>query len=61
MTFKKNHKDRIMPFGLVPLDREAIAFKGRVGQKEKLKSVPNWQEQFRDFVDELTREAGIDD
>ncbi len=61
MTFDKNNKHRAHPMGTVPLDREAIAFKGRIGQKEKLKTVPNWQERFRDFVDELIQELTIDD
>lgn len=43
----------MQPKGSRPLDREAIAFKGRLGQKEKLKNVPDWQERLRDFVDEL--------
>lgn len=61
MTFKKNHKDRILPVGSVPLDRDAIAFKGRMGQKEKLRTIPDWQERFRDFVDQLIQESEIDD
>ncbi len=61
MPFKKNNKDRIMPAGGISLDREAIAFKGRMGQKEKLKLVPNWQEQLRDFVDELIKGIEIED
>jgi hypothetical protein len=32
------------------LDKQAIAFKGYEGQKEKLKAVPDWQERLREFV-----------
>jgi hypothetical protein len=39
-----------------PLDKEAIAFKGYAGQKEKLKAIPDWQERLRLFVDELIQE-----
>jgi len=51
MPFQKNHK-----LGFTsdePLDRLPICFKGRVGQKERLKTVLNWQEQLRDFIDTL--------
>ncbi|MEC4814005.1 MAG: hypothetical protein SAK29_12135 [Scytonema sp. PMC 1069.18] len=61
MVFKKNHPHRMLPSGEVALDKEAIAFKGRVGQKEKLKLIPNWQERMRDFVDELIQELTIND
>ena len=61
MPFKKNNSNQIKPVSSVSLDREAIAFKGRIGQKEKLKKVDNWQERLRNFVDELIKEAGIDD
>ena len=40
-----------LPYGDEPLDTKPISFKGRLGQLEKLKAVPNWQEQLRDFVD----------
>lgn len=56
MPFQKGHKlgakkklDRL-------LDKEAIAFKGYAGQKEKLKAVPDWQERLRGFVDHLITE-----
>jgi len=51
MVFKKNHK-----FGFTsdnPLDSIAISLKGRVGQREALKNIPNWQAQVRDFMDTL--------
>ncbi|MGI2909451.1 hypothetical protein [Tolypothrix sp. VBCCA 56010] len=40
---KKNFKDE--------LDNLPICFKGRLGQKAKLKAIPNWQERLREFVD----------
>jgi hypothetical protein len=61
MTFDKNNKHRARPIGATALDRDAIAFKGRMGQKEKLKTIPNWQERFRDFVDQLIQESTIED
>ena len=36
-----------------PLEKNPICFLGRVGQKEALKNIPEWQELIRDFVDEL--------
>ena len=51
MTFQKNH--RLGFFSENPLDRTAISVKGRVGQREALKKVPNWQAQIRDLIDDL--------
>jgi len=51
MTFQKNHK-----FGFTtdnPLEKIPISIRGRIGQKEALRSIPNWQEQVRDFLDTL--------
>lgn len=54
MAFKKGHK-----FGFTsedPLEKEPICFKGRKGQKEKLKTIPDWQEHLREFIDKLAEE-----
>jgi len=51
MPFEKNNK-----LGFTsnkPLDRIAISLKGRVGQREALENIPNWQAQVRDFMDTL--------
>jgi hypothetical protein len=53
MPFQKGHKLGAKKHLKRPLDKEAIAFKGYEGQKEKLKAVPDWQERFREFVDQL--------
>jgi hypothetical protein len=53
MPFQKKHKLGALPYADEPLDTKPISFKGRKGQLEKLKAVPNWQEQLRDFVDQL--------
>jgi hypothetical protein len=39
-----------------PLDSQPICFKGYEGTKEKLKTVPNWQERFRQFAEQLITE-----
>ncbi len=54
MTFQKNHKLGFTSEN--PLDREPICFKGRKGQKEKLKAVLGWQERLRDFIAILIEE-----
>jgi hypothetical protein len=56
MPFEKGHKLGARKRLKRPLDKEAIAFKGYEGQKEKLKAVPDWQEQLREFVDQLLSE-----
>lgn len=56
MPFRKNHKLGAQKFLSRPLDPQPITFKGYEGQKEALKSVPNWQERFREFADTLIKE-----
>ncbi|WP_414586291.1 hypothetical protein [Scytonema sp. PCC 10023] len=53
MPFKKGHQLGAKKKLQRPLDKQAIAFKGYEGQKEKLKAVPDWQERLREFVDQL--------
>ncbi|WP_341528195.1 hypothetical protein WKK05_02240 [Nostoc sp. UHCC 0302] len=51
MPFQKNHK-----LGFTsdtPLDKDPICFKVKPGVKDKLRSVPNWQELLREYVDQL--------
>ncbi|KAB8334077.1 hypothetical protein SD80_006380 [Scytonema tolypothrichoides VB-61278] len=56
MPFQKNHKFGAKKKLLRPLDKEVIAFRGYEGQKNKLRSVPDWQERLREFVDDLIGE-----
>ena len=56
MPFTKGHKLGAKKRLKRPLDKEAIAFKGYEGQKEKLKAVLDWQERLREFVDQLISE-----
>lgn len=53
MPFEKGNKLGAKKRLKRPLDKEAIAFKGYKGQKEKLKAVTDWQEKLRGFVDTL--------
>jgi hypothetical protein len=56
MTFQKGNQLGAKKRLKQPLDKDAIAFKGYEGQKEKLKAVPDWQERLREFVDQLLSE-----
>lgn len=58
MPFKKNHKYRWKSNKNKVLDKAPICFKGWEGQKDKLKTVPDWQEHLRKYVDELIDKYG---
>ncbi|MCV3216608.1 hypothetical protein OGM63_24395 [Plectonema radiosum NIES-515] len=45
IKFKPNNK--------VAYDKAPVQFKVLPGVREKLKTVPDWQERLRDFVDSL--------
>ena len=57
MPFSPNHKYRWKSDKERVLDKSPICFKGYDGQKEKLKTVPNWQERLREFVDGLIEDV----
>lgn len=56
MPFQKNNQIGAKKIIKEQLDAQPICFKGRLGQKDKLKAVPNWQERLREFVDELIKD-----
>jgi hypothetical protein len=58
MPFQKNNKFRVLPSNEVAFDKSPLCFKVREGVKEKLKTVPDWQERLRKFVDELIDDMG---
>jgi len=54
MSFQKKHE-----FGFTskqPLDKDPICFKVLPGVKDKLKTIPDWQERLRELVDKLIKE-----
>ncbi|NEU76548.1 hypothetical protein PI95_029560 [Hassallia byssoidea VB512170] len=61
MPFQKNNQLGARKRLKRPLDKEVIAFRGYEGQKEKLKTVPDWQERLREFVDQLISELPKND
>ena len=56
MPFQKNNKLGALPYGDKPLDTKPVSFKPRLGQLEKLKKVPSWQEKLRDCIDTLIKD-----
>jgi hypothetical protein len=60
MPFQKNNQLGAKKILKEELDQQPICFKGRLGQKEKLKTVPKWQERLREFVDGLLEEKPSD-
>lgn len=36
-----------------PLDKSPVQVKVRIGVKETLSSIPGWQDQLRDAIDEI--------
>ena len=59
MPFQKNNQYKAQKFLERPLDTNPVTFKGYKGQREALKSVPNWQEHLREYVDKLIEESKL--
>jgi len=55
MPFQK--KNKLGFTSKQPFDKDPVCFKVLPGVKDKLKSVPDWQERLREFVDRLIVEA----
>jgi hypothetical protein len=47
---------KFRPDNHVAYDKAPVQFKVLPGVREKLRTVPNWQERLRDFVDQLISE-----
>ncbi len=58
MPFQKQHKLGAKPLNDEPFDRTPVCFKVKQGVREKLKAVPNWKEQLREFVAHLIEKSG---
>ncbi len=58
MRFQKNNKYGFVSNRERPLDSKPISFKGFEGQRDALKNIPGWQEQLREFVDQLIEKSG---
>lgn len=57
MPFRKNNKLGAQKLLKRSLDKQPITFKGYEGHREAVKSVPNWQERLRDFVEKMIEES----
>lgn len=57
MPFQKNNQFRMRPYGETPMDKQPLCLKVPIGVKEQLKTIPNWQERLRKFIDELIAES----
>jgi hypothetical protein len=57
MPFQKGHKLGFTSDA--PLDKDPVCFKVMPGVKARLKAVPNWQEQLREYVDQLIQEESL--
>ncbi|MBW4672144.1 MAG: hypothetical protein KME60_33145 [Cyanomargarita calcarea GSE-NOS-MK-12-04C] len=49
-------KTKFTPHNHVAYDKAPVQFKVLPGVREKLRTVPNWQERLRDFVEQLISE-----
>ncbi len=59
MPFKKGNRLGFKPQNDEPFDKRPVCFNVRVGAREKLKAVPDWQERLREYVDKLIEDVDI--
>lgn len=51
MPFQKKHKLGFLPLADQALDSKPLTLKVRVGVREKVRLIPNWQNELRDLID----------
>jgi hypothetical protein len=56
MPFQKHHKLGFKPSGDVAYDKTPVQVKVLPGVRERLKTVDDWQNKLRRFIDELIEE-----
>ncbi|BAY48814.1 hypothetical protein SAMD00079811_64400 [Scytonema sp. HK-05] len=44
---------QVFPFNEEPFDKSPLCVRVREGVKDKLKTIPNWQERLRNLIDEF--------
>ncbi|MBD2204764.1 hypothetical protein H6G33_13690 [Calothrix sp. FACHB-1219] len=49
-------KIKFQPKNKVAFDKAPVQFKVLPGVREKLKTVPDWQERLREYVDQLIQD-----
>ena len=62
MPFEKNHKLGFLAKGSEPLDRKPLTIKVRIGIREQVMAIPNWQSELRDVIEAwLQGKSDLDD
>ncbi|MFN6535403.1 MAG: hypothetical protein RM021_003380 [Nostoc sp. EkiNYC01] len=61
MPFQKNHKLGFVAKGGEPLDRKPLTIKVRVGIRERVMVIPDWQAQLREIIEVWLNEVDLDD
>lgn len=51
MTFEKNNKLGFVSEGGIPLDKLPLTIKLKVGIRDKVRSIPDWQNKLRDLIE----------
>ncbi len=52
MTFKKNHKLGFLSENDIPLDRLPLSIKLKLGIRDKVRSIPDWQDRLRAMIEQ---------
>lgn len=56
MTFKKKHKLGFLPENDTPLDRLPLSIKLRLGVRDRVRSIPDWQDKLRDLIEQWIKD-----
>ncbi|MHC5599206.1 MAG: hypothetical protein ACYTXC_25235 [Nostoc sp.] len=61
MPFQKNHKLGFVAKEGEPLDRKPLTIKVRLGIRERVMAIPNWQSQLREVIEGWVNKLDLDD
>lgn len=56
MPFERNNKLGLVAKDDIPLDKSPLSIKLRIGVRDRLKAIPDWQNKLRECIDKLIEE-----
>ena len=56
MPFERNNKLGFVAKDDIPLDKSPLSIKLRIGVRDRLKAIPDWQNKLRECIDKLIEE-----
>lgn len=61
MPFKRNNKLGFIPKNGTPLDKQPLSIKLKLGDRDKVRSIPDWQDKLRGLIERWLKSESDDE